>query len=444
MHEHILDRHIPRDFDAERGLLGGLLLDPAKLDSISLTADQFYDSRHRRIFAAIQECGETADAVTVCDRLERKGEIADIGRDYVGMLVIDSPMVSRIGRYAQIIRDYALERDLLAAVADIECEVSKPGDVTAKRDYAQSRIMSVAEAGTREPQSIVTHVEAYRRAIEARKAGGGGLRTHFADLDARIGGLKDGDLVVIAGRPSMGKTALAVQILENVCRNGGAGGLFSMEMATHQVLDRMVSGETRIPLPDIVSGRRLTDSNVQSALSHLATWKLVIDDSPGLTAMEIRTKARAMKRKHGIQLLVVDYLQLMSSSLDNRVQAVEEISRSLKALAKELSIPVIALSQLSRKCEERTDKRPILSDLRDSGAIEQDADVVMFVYREEQYSPNAPQWKGLAEILIRKNRQGATGDVHMTWLGKYTRFENFAGEWPSNVVPVRRRAFGDD
>ena len=439
----------PHAVDAERALLGALMLDSSVIDRIGLvTPDMFYTFAHREIFAALMDCLEDvgqADAVTLSERLRAHGKLEQVGgSSYVANLFLDVPAATSAHVHAQMIRDAALERSLVAAAMDIGEKAYGPGATREKVDYAQKRIGEITERECREPVKVSALAAAYREQMKARASGMSGVKTHFADLDYRLGGLQNGDLIVIAGRPSMGKTALGFQIAELHARNGGCAGLLSMEMGSKQVLDRMISGEARIPLTDIVSGRVATNGNVESALNYFSSLNLLIDDAPALTSFEVRAKARGMKRRYGLSLLVVDYLQLMSSHLDNRVQAIEEISRSLKALAKELDIPVIALSQLSRKCEERTDKRPILSDLRDSGAIEQDADVVMFVYREEQYQPNSSQWKGLAEILIRKNRQGATGDVHMTWLGKYTRFENFAGEWPSNVVPVRRRAFGDD
>ena len=242
----------------------------------------------------------------------------------------------------------------------------------------------------------------------------------------------------------MGKTALALQIADNAARNGGTALVLSMEMSSQEVMDRLVSWDTRLQLETIIRGTQ--DPNVEAALGRMSTRPLFIDDSPALTVMDVRSKARNIQRQHGLDLLVVDYLQLMSGLGETRNAGVEGISRGLKALAKELRIPVIALSQLSRKGDDRTDKRPMLSDLRDSGAIEQDADVVMFVHRESQYRPNSSEWKGLGEILIRKHRQGATGDVRVTFVDAMARFENFAGEWPSDastVQPRRRRSFGE-
>lgn len=440
----------PHAVDAERALLGALMLDSEVIDRIGhLPTSAFYAASHREIYAAILDCLDdvkACDAITVTERLRASEKLNQAGGPaYVAQLFVDVSSAFSAHVHAQMIRDTALERQLIAATTDIGEKIHGPGSTREKIDFAQKRIGEVTENVASSPLPIGDHVRAYRENIEAKASGGGGLKTRFIDLDNRLSGLHLGDLSIVAGRPSMGKTAFAVQILENHCRNGNAGALLSMEMSTPQVLDRMVSGETRIPLPEIVSGKRIREPNVDAALKHLSGWPLFIDDSPALTAQEVRTRARMMKRKYGISMLVLDYLQLMTCTSDNRNDGLGEITRTLKAIAKELQIHVMALSQLSRKCEERTDKRPIMSDLRDSGNIEQDADVIMFVYREEQYQPNAAQWKGKAEILIRKNRQGETGDVHMTWLGKYTRFENFAGEWPSaNVTPMRRRQFGDD
>jgi replicative DNA helicase len=436
--------------ECEQGVIGALLLDASALDRIgSLPVSCFQAEAHRLIYGAILACssaGKPVDALSVGDELERTGKLESVGgMSYIAAVSCGTTSIANVARHAEMVRERALERDMLAAAADITECVSKPGSIREKVDFVQSRVMQVTESESREPLTLDSLVDRYADSLDARSSGGGGLKTHFVDLDKKLGGLQDGDLVIIAARPSMGKTALAMQIAENNAKNGVPVGVLSMEMSSNQLLDRIVSGRSGIPLEDIVTGRRATDDFVYSALTDIRHWPLIIDDSAALTAMEVRTKARSMKRKHGIKLLVVDYLQLMSSDIDNPVHAVQAISRSLKALGKELHIPVVALSQLSRECEKRIDKRPILSDLRDSGAIEQDADVVIFVYREEQYQPNASQWKGLAEFLIRKNRQGSTGDVHMTWRGKCTRFENFAGEWPSNVEPMRRRkGFGDD
>lgn len=449
---NILDvmRTPPHAVDAERALLGALMLDSEVIDRIGhLPVSAFYVNAHREIYQAILDSLDdvkACDAITVTERLRASDRLAYAdGAGYVAQLFADVPSAFNAHVHAQMIRDTALERELIAASMAIGEVVHGPGSTREKLDFAQKRIGDVTEKQSREPQLVASHVAAYQETLARRKAGESGVKTHFADLDGKIGGLHNGDLVIIAGRPSMGKTALAVQIAENIARTGGVPGLLSLEMSTPQVIDRMVSGECRIPVEDIVSGRRIGDPNVQAALASISAWKFVIDDSPGLSAMEVRTKARAMKRRHGLTCLFIDYLQLMTCTSDSRNEGIGEITRSLKSLAKELQIPVVCLSQLSRKCEERTDKRPMLSDLRDSGNIEQDADVVLFVYREEQYQPQSSQWKGLAEILCRKNRQGATGDVRMTWLGKFTRFENFAGEWPSsNVTPMRRRQFGDD
>lgn len=435
--------------ECEQGVIGALLLDGAGLDRISLPVACFEAEAHRVIYGAIINCsqaGKPTDLLTVADELERSGKLDGVGgMPYLAAIASRTTSLANLTRHAEMVKERSLEREMLRAAADIEECVSNPGSIREKIDFVQSRVMQVTEREGKEPQLISAFVDSYVDTLETRSGGGAGIKTYMTDLDRKLGGLQKGDLIIVAGRPSMGKSAFAFQIAELHARNGGRPGVLSMEMSVRQVMDRFVAGEARIPLEEIVTGKRAQDSNVYAAVSYISQWPMVIDDSPALTSMEVRSKARAMKRRHGITLLVVDYLQLMSSKHDNRVQAIEEISRSLKALAKELDIPVIALSQLSRKCEERMDKRPILSDLRDSGAIEQDADVVMFVYREEAYQPNAREWKGLAEILIRKNRQGSTGDVHMTWLGKFARFENFTGEWPSNVRPIqRKRGFGDD
>ena len=440
-----------QSIEAEQSVLGGLLLDSTAMDRIGhLRPEHFARADHRIIFQAMLDCvegGDVIDSVTVSTRVEQAGDGERTGgAGYLIELVKNTPSAYNIGRYAELVRERATERDLTAAGNRIIEAARGPMSVEEKIDYAQAQIMAISEQRATDPVSLRGLAPGFREVMQRRAAGKlVGLQTHFADLDHKLAGLHAGNLIIIAGKTSMGKTALALQIADNTVRTGGAALVLSMEMSSQEVMDRLVSWDTRIPLAEIIRGTQ--DPNVDVALGRMSTRPLFIDDSPSLSVMDVRSKARNIQRQHGLALLVVDYLQLMSGEGETRNAVVESISRGLKAIAKELRIPVIALSQLSRKGDERADRRPILSDLRDSGAIEQDADVVMFVHREIQARPSAYEWKGLGEILIRKHRQGATGDVHVTFVDSLVRFENFAGEWPAEngtVRPMRRRGFADE
>ena len=399
---------------------------------------------HGRIYQALLDCaevGEAIDVVTVANRLQRNG--GPVGKDlaYLGTLAANTPSAFNVKRYAEIVRERAMDRDLLAALGEA-ADIVHNGSLSArdKIEQIQAKVMSITEAQGRDPAHIADTMPAYREALAARgMPQAGGIQTHFPALDRKLGMLRPGNLIIVAGRPSMGKSALGFQLAERAAMQKHRVLILSMEMTNEEVQDRLVSGVTGIPLEELVSGKEKKHPHVEAALRTIAAWPLYVDDSPALTLMGVRAKARSVKRRHGLGLVVVDYLQLMSGTGENRNAVIEEISRCLKALAKELHVPVVALSQLSRKCDERNDKRPMLSDLRDSGALEQDADVVMFVYREELYRPNAAEWRGLAEILIKKHRQGQTGDVHLTWRGALTRFDNFSGEWPADRTVQRRQ-----
>jgi replicative DNA helicase len=448
---------LPQSLEAEQSLLGGLLIDGTAIDRITgLRPDHFAREEHRAIYQAILDCADedgVIDIVTVYDRLQRqrggKSE-NDAGLAYLGSLAQNTPSALNIRRYAELVRERALERDLLAALGEAaEIARNRAMPVREKLEAVQAKLGSVRETVSRDPIRLADALPAYREELQRRGTGESvALATSFVDLDSKLGGgLRPGELIIVAGRPSIGKSALAFQMAENVARGGLPVLVLSMEMSRQDVLDRAVAGESRIPLEAIRSGERVLEPNVEAALKRIQAWPLYIDDSPAMPIHEIRAKARGAKRRHGIRLLVLDYLQLMPGEGENRNHELAEITRGLKALAKELELPVVALSQMNRAIEGRAERRPQLSDLRDSGAIEQDADVVAFVHREEIYRPNDYDWRGKGEILIRKNRQGATGEVRMTWLGHLTRFENFTGDWPADragVRPLRRRGFGDD
>jgi len=442
---------VRQSLEAEQSVLGGLLLDPAAMDRIGhLRPEHFARADHRIIFQAMLDCvevGDEIDVVTISARVDQAGDSGRTGgAGYLAQLVANTPSAYNIGRYAEIMLERATERELTAAASRIIEAARGPMSVEEKIDYAQTQIAAISEQRATDPASLGGLAAEFRAVMQRRAAGAlAGVPTHLIDLDEKLRGLHAGNLVIVAGKTSMGKTALALQIADNTARTGGAALVLSMEMSAQEVMDRLVAWDTRLPLAEIIRGTR--DPSVEAALVRMAARPLFIDDAPALSVMDVRSKARNVQRQHGLALLVVDYLQLMTGHGENRNAVIEGISRGLKALAKELRIPVIALSQLSRKGDDRADKRPVLSDLRDSGAIEQDADLVLFVHRESQHRPNAYEWKGLGEILIRKHRQGATGDVRVTFMDSLVRFENFAGEWPSGSGterPMRRRAFGED
>lgn len=442
---------IPESLNAEQAVIGGILGDAAALDRVGhLMPEHFFYEVHKLIFQAILDCseaGDPIDTVTVFYRLEANGLGEEVGGlPALGEMALNTASTANIATYAAIVRDRATERRLLCAMHEIREAIASPMNVSEKLNLAQAKVMGIAEMESSDPQSVGALAQQFRTTLDRRAKGDdGGIKTGLADLDQKIL-MRPSDLIVIAGRPSMGKSALAFGIAENAAASGLSVLALSMEMSAPQLMDRIVSGVTRLPLADITSGKACGHSHIDGALAKIGRWNLHIDDTGGLSIMDVRAKARNVKRRHGLDLLLVDYLQLMTGSGEKRNDVIEDISRGLKALAKELDIPVIAVSQLNRKCEERTDKRPILSDLRDSGAVEQDADIVLFAYREEYYRPNATEFKGLAEILIRKNRQGATGDVKLTFLGQFARFENFSGNWPEMTrKPMRMvRGFGDD
>ena len=440
----------PHSIEAEQSVIGGILLDSAALDSVGgLKHTHFYRADHRVLFATLQRMSaenKQIDAVTVAEALDEAGQSESTGGlAYLGELACNTPSASNIGSYAKIVTDRAIERQLLAANADIEGIIRGQGETRDKLHRAQSAIMAITEqAQPRQPRLVCEALGSFVNTLSDRESGKArGIPTGFTALDAKLR-VQPGDVVVIAARPSMGKTALALQIATHFAETGTPTGVFSMEMSESQLIDRLVSSIGRVVMDSVLSGRMVGDDGdrIMAAAGKLQDLPLVIDDQPGLTVHELTAKARTMKRKFGVKALVVDYIGLMSSTQENRVQAIGEISRGVKGLAKELQVPIFLLAQLSRKCEERTDKRPILSDLRDSGDIEQDADAVLMIYRDEYYRPETAD-KGVAEILIRKNRQGALGLAPLAFIGDNVRFENLAYNWSltQETQPKRRGGF---
>ncbi len=440
----------PHSVEAEQSVLGGLLLDNTAWEKIAdlLTDADFYRADHRQIYRHISllvEDNKPADALTVAESLERSAKLEEIGgQAYLGSLAVNTPSAANIRRYAEIVRERAIMRRLAEVGTEIVDSVFSPLGRSAKDllDSAEKEVFSIAEASARgrqgflELQPLLTDVVERLDALykSDNPSDITGMATGFTDLDRDTSGLQPGDLIVVAGRPSMGKTAFALNIAEHVAVDMKMPvAIFSMEMSGAQLATRMLGSLARIDQQKMRTGSFDDDdwTKLTNALGKLNEATIFIDESGMLNPTELRGRARRLYRQcggPGLGLIIVDYLQLMEvgGSTENRATEVAEISRALKAVAKELKVPVMALSQLNRGLEQRTDKRPVMSDLRESGAIEQDADLILFIYRDEVYNPNAPDSKGKAEIIIGKQRNGPIGTVPLTFLGKYTRFENYA------------------
>ncbi|MBK9020188.1 MAG: replicative DNA helicase [Sulfuritalea sp.] len=437
----------PHSIEAEQSLIGGLLIDNAAWDRIGdvVRETDFYRDDHRRIFRHIGkliQMGRPADVVTVYESIEQSNEVDQTGGlGYLGEIANATPSAANIRRYAEIVRERAILRQLVTVGDEIAGNALNPAgrDVKQLLDDAEQRIFQIAEAGNRSNNGFVAIQPLLGEVVErmetllARESQSDitGVATGFADLDRMTSGLQAGDMIVVAGRPSMGKTAFALNIAEHVgVELRLPVAIFSLEMSGPQLATRFLSSVGRIDQSKLRTGR-LTDDEwdrMTVALGKLHEAPIHIDETGAINSTDLRARARRLHRQFGkLGLIIIDYLQLMSSNRvgENRATEISEISRSIKALAKELQVPIIALSQLSRKVEERTDKRPLMSDLRESGAIEQDADIIMMMYREEYYKPDT-QDKGTAEAIIGKHRNGPVGTVRLTFLGEYTKFENFA------------------
>lgn len=438
----------PHSVEAEQSVLGGLLLDNLSWDRCVdlLTDSDFYRHEHRLIWAAIGalvNASKPADVITVFEQLQSLGKADDCGGlAYLNALAQSVPSAANIRRYAEIVRERAILRKLIAASDEIATNAFNPQGrpVSTILDEAEGKIFKIGEEGQRQKQGFQSIdklvVDLLDRVNELHDNGAEdvtGVRTGFFDLDRSTAGLQKGDLIVLAARPSMGKTAFALNIAENVAVKEELPVLvFSMEMGAAQLALRLVGSQGRIDQTHLRTGR-LTDDEwgrLAEAVDKLKEARIFIDETPGLTAAELRARARRMARQYGtVGLIVIDYLQLMSGSAsgdENRATELGEISRGLKALAKELQCPVIALSQLNRSVETRNDKRPMMSDLRESGAIEQDADIIMFIYRDDYYNKENSKEPGITEIIIAKQRNGPVGTVKLTFLKPLTRFENLA------------------
>jgi replicative DNA helicase len=436
----------PHSVEAEQSVLGGLMLDSAAWDQVAdrVLAEDFYRNDHRLIFEAVAgliERNQPCDAVTLSGHLESQGVLDQVGGlAYLGALARDTPTAANIRAYADIVRERSVLRQLITAGNEIVTNALEPEGREAREivDAAERVVFEIAERGSRGKvgfQPIKEILPAVVEKIDEMYHSDGkltGISTGFKMLDEMTSGLNAGDLIIIAGRPSMGKTTLAVNIAENAALGAGkSAAIFSMEMSSESLTLRMISSLGRINQGHLRSGRLSEEDwpRIDSAMTQLSAAKIYVDETPALTPTEVRARARRLKRERGLDLIVVDYLQLMQvpGTKENRATEISEISRSLKALAKELKVPVIALSQLNRGVEQRENKKPVMSDLRESGAIEQDADVILLIYREEFYDNNTTR-KGIADIIIAKQRNGPTGEVQMTFLGQYTKFENYAPE----------------
>ncbi|MFC3606843.1 replicative DNA helicase [Stutzerimonas tarimensis] len=435
----------PHSIEAEQAVLGGLMLDNEAWERVSdqVSDGDFYRHDHRLIFRAIVrlvERNQPFDVVTLSEQLDKEGVLSQLGGlGYLGELAKNTPSVANIKAYAQIIRERATLRQLISISNEIADTAYFPEGKTAEEvlDEAERQIFQIAEARPKTGgpvginEILVKTIDRIDTLFNTNE-GITGVSTGFTDLDEKTSGLQAADLVIVAGRPSMGKTTFAMNLVENaVLRSDKAVLVFSLEMPSDSIVMRMLSSLGRIDQTKVRSGKLDDDDwpRLTSAVNLLNERKLFIDDTAGISPTEMRARARRLAREHGeIAMIMVDYLQLMripGSSGDNRTNEISEISRSLKALAKEFNCPVVALSQLNRSLEQRPNKRPVNSDLRESGAIEQDADIIMFVYRDEVYHPET-EHKGVAEIIIGKQRNGPIGTVRLAFLGKYTRFENLA------------------
>ncbi|MGB1839269.1 MAG: replicative DNA helicase [Gammaproteobacteria bacterium] len=435
--------------EAERAVLGGLMLETHRFDTVIqvITETDFQGKDHQIIFESMSELvneNKPLDPLTVSEKLDNSNNLNRVGgKNYLIELATSTPSAANLEAYAEIIRQRSISRKLMQANSEITDLINNPQGQNGEEllDHAERLIFSLNDETSQNDSSLQSMKELIPSTMDRlhelsnKKGGLIGSSTGFTDLDKKLQGIQNGDLIIVAGRPSMGKTSFAMNIAENVLTNDDTDGavlIFSLEMPGESLTTRMLSGMSKLDQQNVRSGM-LRDDQLKILLEEgerLKNLPLWIDDSSLLTPMELRAKARRLARSEGgLSLIVVDYLQLMQlpTSAENRVNQISEISRSLKSLAKELDVPVIALSQLNRAVEQRPNKRPIMADLRDSGAIEQDADVILFIYRDEVYNEDSEQGNK-AEIIIGKQRNGPIGTVHLTFLKEYTRFENFSND----------------
>jgi replicative DNA helicase len=436
-----LDRTPPQDLEAEMSVLGGMLLSKDAIADVveELRGDDFYKPAHQTVFDAVIDLygrGEPADPVTVASELNKRGDLSRIGgAPYLHSLMSSVPTAANAGYYARIVRERAVLRRLVeAGTRIVQMSYAETGEVDDIVDRAQAEVYSVTERRSSEDYIPLSEImEGALDEIEAISSRGGtmvGVPTSFTDLDRLTNGLHPGQLVVLAARPAIGKSTLGLDLARSASiRHGMTSVIFSLEMARNEITMRLLSAEARVALHHMRSGTMSDDDWTRLArkMSEVASAPLFIDDSPNMSMMEIRAKCRRLKQRNDLKLVVVDYLQLMTSGrrVESRQQEVAEFSRSLKLLAKELEVPVVAISQLNRGPEQRTDKRPMMSDLRESGSIEQDADVVILLHREDAYERESPR-AGEADLIVAKHRNGPTSTVTVAFQGHYSRFVDMA------------------
>ncbi len=454
-----LDRLPPQNLEAETALLGCLMLDKDAIIKVADTiiSDDFYDLRHRLIYQAIVNLFEKSvsiDVLTVANILEEKKEMDRVGGSgYLATLVNSVPSAAHAEYYANIVRKKGTLRRLISSASEItNLAFSEDGEIENILDEAEQKLFGVSQKHLKQnfvPISNVLH-ETFERIDELHRSAGKlrGLPTGFIEMDKKLGGFQKSDLIILAARPSMGKTTLALDIMRYVAVHTKTPvGIFSLEMSKDQLVDKLLSAESQVDFWKIRTGQ-LNEKDFEAlgdAMGSLSEAPIFIDDTAGGNIMEIRTKARRLHTEHKLGLIVVDYLQLMAGkNTDNRVQEISEISRSLKILARELNVPVLALSQLSRSVESRPDKVPLLSDLRESGSIEQDADVVMFIYREDMYNGKNSSRPNIAEIHIRKHRNGATGQVDLFFDGERASFRNLDKSFDTSPDAVMQTLAGGE
>ena len=438
----VRERTLPHSVEAERTVLGGILIDNDGFHEAAEFLDErdFYREAHRKIFGrmvALMERGQAIDLVTLKEELTRAGDLdASGGSNYLAGLVDGVPRATNVLFYARIVKDKSVLRSLIGAANQISLAAyEQPEETSEVLDEAEKAIFEIAEgalhSGFEPVGDVVKRTFKTIDELSEKRELVTGIPTGFVEFDEITSGLQRSDLILVAARPAMGKTSFCMNITQYIgLEKGKTVGVFSLEMSKEQLVLRMLCGEARVDMHKLRSGflSEKDWAKLIKGVADLSQTKIFIDDTPGLSVMEMRAKARRLKLEHQLDLVIVDYLQLMQGRgrFDNRTQEIGSISRALKGLAKELDVPVMALSQLSRAPESRTDRRPQLSDLRESGALEQDADLVVFIYREEEHNPT-PENQGIAELIIGKQRNGPTGSLKMAFIKEYTRFENL--EW---------------
>lgn len=440
-----IGRSLPQSVDVEQSLLGAMILDIEAVTTASelLKKDDFYKEGHKILFEVIIDMyrnNETIDTLLLKSKLETLGVLEEVGGlDYIAKLTDAGILTTNAEHYSKVIEEKSVLRRLIRTSSEIITKGYNSENADALLEKAEQDIFDISQKKNREGFVPINEIlEKTYDQIEALAEAGGtitGLSTGFDQIDEKTSGLQRSDLILVAARPSMGKTSLAINICQNAALAGKNVAIFSLEMAKEQLVQRMLSTEALIKVGDVRDGN-LTDDDwiaLSKASASLSKAKVYIDDTPGINLMEMRAKARRLKMEHGIDLIMIDYLQLMSTSEkgESRQQEISSLSRGLKGLAREMDCPVMTLSQLSRAPEQRADHRPILSDLRDSGAIEQDADIVMFLYRDEYYNQETED-KGIGELIIAKQRNGETGTIKLAWLGEYTKFATISHESETN------------